>query len=83
MARTTAKEKKYNKEYYKKHKEKIISKNIKRHKANKPKYAKESREYYADNPDYRRYKKNYAKRYRKENYTKSLARKDRKPVKKR
>lgn len=74
MAKTTIKEKKYNKKYYEKHKDKLIDKNVSRHKANKPKYAKESREYYEDNAGYRKYKRKYAEEYRKRNPVKSKAR---------
>ena len=81
MAKTTAKEKAYNKKYYQKHKEEIIEKVQDRQKSNRPKYNKEKRDYYADNEDYRKYKRAYAKKYRKENPEKSKARKDRKAYK--
>ena len=68
------------KSYYqrnKKYREKLIAKETAKHKANRPKYAKEAREYYAENEDYRKKKRAYAKKYRKENPIKSKARKDR------
>lgn len=83
MAKSTTKEKKYSKAYYKKHKEEIIDKVQERQKSNKPKYNKEKREYYADNEDYRKYKRKYAKEYRKREPIKSRARKDRKALKER
>jgi len=73
------------KSYYqknKKYREELIRKETAKHKANKPKYAKEQREYYADSEDYRKYKKAYAKKYRKEEPIKSRAKKDRKAYKK-
>lgn len=69
------------KSYYqknKKYREELIKKETAKHKANRPKYAKEQREYYADSEDYRKYKRAYAKKYRKEEPIKSRARKDRK-----
>ena len=81
MAKTTAKEKSYNKKYYRKHKEEIIENVQDRQKSNKPKYNKEKREYYKDNEDYRKYKRKYAKEYRKREPIKSRARKDRKAYK--
>ncbi len=80
MAKTTIKEKKYNKKYYQKHKKEIIDDVQSRQKSNKPKYNKEKREYYADNENYRKYKRKYAKKYRKEEPIKSRARKDRKAL---
>lgn len=74
------------KSYYqknKKYREELIRKETAKHKANRPKYAKEQREYYADNPDYRAYKKKYAKEYRKKEPLKSKARKYRKALKER
>ena len=81
MAKTTAKEKAYNKKYYQKHKEEIIEKVQDRQKSNRPKYNKEKRDYYADNENYRKWKRAYAKKYRKENPEKAKARKDRKAYK--
>lgn len=81
MAKTTTKEKQYNKKYYQKHKKEIIDDVQDRQKSNRPKYNKEKREYYADNEDYRKYKRRYAKKYRKEEPIKSKARKDRKALK--
>lgn len=74
------------KSYYqknKKYRDKLIQKETAKHKANKPKYAKEQREYYADSEKYRKYKKAYAKKYRKEEPVKSKARKYRKALKER
>lgn len=68
------------KSYYqknKKYREELIAKETAKHKANRPKYAKEAREYYAENEDYRTYKRKYAKSYRKREKIKSKARKDR------
>lgn len=81
MAKTTVSEKKYNKRYYEKHKQKIIDEVQEKQKSNRPKYNKEKREYYADNEDYRKYKRKYAKEYRKREPIKSKARKDRKALK--
>ena len=78
--------KKSTKSYYqrnKKYREKLIAEETTKHKANKPKYAKEQREYYADSEKYRKYKRAYAKKYRKEEPVKSRARKDRKAYKER
>ena len=74
------------KSYYqrnKKYREKLIAQETAKHKANRPKYAKEQREYYADSEAYRKYKKKYAKEYRKREPIKSRARKDRKAYKER
>lgn len=78
----TIKQKKASKKYYEKHKEEIIEKVQKEQKTNKTEYNKDKREYYDKNEDYREYKKKYAKKYRKLEPVKSLARKDRKPMKK-
>lgn len=72
------------KSYYQKHKkyrEELIEKTTAKHKANKEKYAKEQREYYANNESYREYKKKYAAKYRREEPIKSRARKYRGRVK--
>ena len=72
------------KSYYQKnakYRRELIAKETAKHKRNRPKYAKESREYYAENEDYRKYKRAYAKRYRKLEPIKSRARKDRKAYK--
>ena len=69
------------KSYYqknKKYREALIRKETAKHKANRPKYAKEQREYYQESEEYRKYKKAYAKKYRKKEHIKSKARKDRK-----
>lgn len=74
------------KSYYqknKKYREKLIAEETAKHKANRPKYAKEQREYYAENESYRKYKRKYAKDYRKREPIKSRARKDRKAYKER
>lgn len=74
------------KSYYqrnKKYREKLIAQETAKHKANRPKYAKEQREYYADSESYRKYKRKYAKEYRKREPVKSRARKDRKAYKER
>lgn len=74
------------KSYYqrnKKYRDKLIAENTAKHKANRPKYAKEQREYYADNESYRKYKRKYAADYRKREPIKSKARKDRKAYKER
>ena len=74
------------KSYYqrnKKYREKLIAEETAKHKANRPKYAREQREYYADNEAYRKYKRKYAKEYRKRQPIKSKARKDRKAYKER
>lgn len=80
MASTTAQEK-ASKKYYdtnKKYRKKKIEKETAKHKANRPKYAKEQREYYKESEEYRAYKRKYAKEYRKKEPVKSKARKDRK-----
>ena len=80
MASTTAQEK-ASKKYYdtnKKYRKKKIEKETEKHKANRPKYAKEQREYYKESEEYRAYKRKYAKEYRKKEPVKSKARKDRK-----
>ena len=52
-------------------------------KSNKKEYNKDKREYYAENPDYRKYKRKYAEDYRKREPVKSKARKYRKALKER
>lgn len=79
MASTTA-EKRASRKYYrtnKKYREEKIANETAKHKKNRKKYAEEQREYYANNADYRRYKRRYAREYRKRNPVKSRARKDR------
>lgn len=69
------------KSYYqknKKYREELIRKETAKHKANRPKYAKEQREYYKESESYREYKRKYAKEYRKKEPVKSKSRKDRK-----
>lgn len=66
MPKATAKEKRYAKKYYESHpKERAtkIAKQISKQKANPKKYAKEQRERYANNKEYRDYKIAYAKAY--------------------
>ena len=72
------KTKSYNESYYRKHRKEIIRDSSKRQKQNKEEHAKYQREYYASNPSYRKYKREYASRYRKTNPIKSKARKYRK-----
>lgn len=78
MARTTAAKKTYNRKYYRKNKEEIIDNVQAKQKSNRKEYNKDKREYYANNEDYRKYKRRYAKEYRKREPIKSKARKDRK-----
>lgn len=81
---STIKQERASKKYYDSHKayrDKKIAKQVAKQKANKPEYAKKSREYYKENGEYREYKRRYAKQYRKEEPIKSKARKDRKGVK--
>lgn len=80
MARTTTKERSYNKKYYRKNKEEIIENVQQRQKTDRKKYNKEKRDYYAQNESYRKYKRQYAKEYRKREPIKSKARKDRKAL---
>ena len=80
MASTKAQEK-ASKKYYdsnKKYRKKKIEKETAKHKANRPKYAKEQREYYAENAEYRKYKRAYSKAYKKREPVKSLPRAKRK-----
>ena len=72
------------KSYYQKnakYRRELIAKETTKHKRNRPKYAKEMREYYNENEEYRKWKRNYAKKYRKENPIKSLPRAKRKAYK--
>ena len=81
---STLKQEKASKRYYdknKKYREKKISRQIDKQKANKEETNKYHREYYANNEDYRKYKRKYAKEYRKREPIKSRARKDRKAYK--
>lgn len=82
MAKTTQKEKQYNRKYYKKNKKEIIDNVQDRQKQNRKKYNKEKRDYYAENEQYRKYKREYAKEYRKREPIKSKARKNRKALSK-
>ena len=78
MARTTTAKKTYNRKYYRNNKQEIIDNVQAKQKSNRKEYNKDKREYYANNEDYRKYKRRYAKEYRKREPIKSLARKDRK-----
>ena len=83
MASTPTQER-TSKRYYeknKKYREKKIQNQIDKQKANKAETNKYHREYYANNEDYRKYKRKYAKKYRKREPIKSRARKDRKAYK--
>lgn len=85
MASTT-KEKKASKKYYdthKKYREEKIDNQIKKQKSNKSKTNEYHREYYAENGEYRAYKRKYADEYRKKEPVKSRARKYRKAIKER
>lgn len=79
MASTTAEKRASRKKYAtdKRYREKKIAGETAKHKRNRPKYAKEMREYYDDNEKYRKWKRAYAKKYRRENPVKSKPRKDR------
>lgn len=74
----TKSEREYNKKYYQKHKKEMIKAASKRQSEDKKGHAAYQREYYADNPSYRTYKKKYAANYRKTNPIKSKAKKYRK-----
>lgn len=81
---STKKQEKASKKYYdsnKQYREKKIAKQIAKQKANKPKTNKKQREYYKKSEEYRKYKRRYAKEYRKREPIKSRARKDRKALK--
>lgn len=78
---STKSQKKASKKFYdsnKNYRKKKIQKETEKHKSDKPKYAKEQREYYSENEKYRKYKKTYAKEYRDKEPIKSKARKYRK-----
>ena len=80
MASTT-KEKKASKKYYdsnKNYRDKKIKKQIQTQKQNKDKTADYQKDYYHSSTEYRKYKKAYAKQYRKLEPIKSRARTDRK-----
>lgn len=83
---STKKEEKASKKYYdthKKYREKKIQKQIAKQKTNKDETNKYHREYYANNEDYRIYKRKYSREYHKRNPVKSKSRKDRKALKER
>ena len=85
MASTT-KQKKASKKYYethKKYRDAKIKKQISKQKNNKAETNKYHRDYYAENGEYRSYKRKYAKEYRKKEPVKSKARKYRKALKER
>lgn len=74
----TKSEREYNKKYYQKHKKEMIKAASKRQSEDKKGHAAYQREYYAENPEYRKWKRAYAKSYRKSNPVKSRAYKNRK-----
>lgn len=81
---STTKEKKASKKYYETHKdykEKKIKKQIAKQKNNKDKTNKYHRDYYADNENYRVYKRKYSKQYHRAEPVKSRSRKERKALK--
>ncbi len=83
---SNSKQEKASKKYYathKKYREEKIQNQISKQKANKKKTNEYHREYYAENEDYRKYKRRYAKDYRRREPVKSKARKDRKALKER
>lgn len=85
MASTT-KQEKASKKYYdnnKEYRQKKIKKQIEKQKRNKSKTVKYQKECYHTNETYKEYKKNYAKRYRKENPIKSKPRNERSKTKER
>lgn len=78
MAKSTPSEKRYAKRYYETHpkeKEKKIKKQIAKQRANPKKFAKEQRDRYRDNKEYRDYKIKYAKDYYKRKKTSTNTRK--------
>ena len=81
---STAKEKKASKKYYethKKYRDEKIRKQVAKQKQNKRETNKYHRDYYAENGEYKAYKRKYAKEYRRKEPVKSKARKDRKALK--
>ena len=83
---STSKQGKASKKYYathKKYREEKIDNQIAKQKRNKSKTNEYHREYYAENENYRTYKRKYAKEYRRREPIKSRARKDRKALKER
>lgn len=83
MASTKAQERASKKYYHsnKSYRDKKIAETQRKQKANRTKYNKYKRDYYEENEDYRKYKKRYAKEYRKREPIKSKARKYRKAYK--
>lgn len=82
---STKKEEKASKKYYdshKKYRQEKIRKQIAKQKANKDEENKYHREYYRKSEKYREYKRKYSRAYHRSEPVKSLARKDRKAVKK-
>ena len=82
---STRNQEKASKKYYdsnKNYREKKIKKQIAKQKANKAETNKYHRDYYAENSQYRKYKRAYSKEYHKREPIKSRARKDRKALKK-
>ena len=78
MAKSTQSEKRYAKRYYETHpqeRRKKIKNQIAKQKANPKKFAKEQRERYHENKEYRDYKIKYAKEYYKKKKTSSGTRK--------
>lgn len=78
MAKSTPSEKRYAKRYYETHpqeRQKKIRQQVAKQKANPKKFAKEQRERYRENKEYRDYKIKYAKDYYKRKKTSSSNRK--------
>ena len=81
---STAKEKKKSREYYRTHKkyrEEKIKDSVDEQKRNPDEHAEYQKKYYHKNQEYRAYKIDYARKYRKREKVKSRARKDRKAYK--
>ena len=81
---STSKQEKASRKYYathKKYREEKIDNQIAKQKKNKSKTNEYHRKYYSENEDYRRYKRAYAREYRKRNPIKSLPRAKRKGIK--
>lgn len=83
---STAKQEKVSKRYYathKKYREKKIDNQISKQKRNKKETNEYHRKYYAENEDYRKYKRRYSREYKKREPIKSLPRARRKGLKER
>ena len=83
---STSKQEKASRKYYathKKYREEKIENQVAKQKRNKSKTNEYHRKYYSENEDYRRYKRAYAKDYRRREPVKSRARKDRKALRER